>query len=109
ASSPSSSRLRSRPRPTLFPYTTLFRSGLAPGRSEPYARPPGDRGGVCRCIPCFTADRARPVAATRTGIGCRRGGKGAGRRRQYRSEEHTSELQSRENLVCRLLLEKKKK
>src|SRR5215475_13352282 len=66
--------IRRPPRSTLFPYTTLFRSGE--GR-----HPPADD----------RADRvAQPV-------------------RPPRSEEHTSELQSRENLVCRLLLEKKKK
>src|SRR5207342_3885013 len=64
--------IRRPPRSTLFPYTTLFRSG----------RPSAPRGHVRR----------------------RHGRSGADR-----SEEHTSELQSRENLVCRLLLEKKKK
>src|SRR5256885_11197974 len=70
--------IRRPPRSTLFPYTTLFRSRLAPGRP----RRPG-------------AARARVD--------------GADRRRRRRSEEHTSELQSPCNLVCRLLLEKKKK
>src|SRR5437899_9393442 len=67
------------PRSTLFPYTTLFRS---PRRR----RPPPPRAPRPRC----TGSRS-----------------GAGRR--ARSEEHTSELQSLRHLVCRLLLEKKKK
>src|SRR3712207_8612647 len=82
--------IRRPPRSTLFPYTTLFRSraGLAgpatPRRRGPAADRPGRRDG---------------------------GGRGrlAARDRGRRSEEHTSELQSRQYLVCRLLLEKKKK
>src|SRR3712207_8844064 len=81
--------IRRPPRSTLFPYTTLFRSG-------------GRRGGATR----------RPGRSATTGIRRRpswgtRGGCCASRRRT-RSEEHTSELQSRQYLVCRLLLEKKK-
>src|SRR5690606_39898495 len=77
------------PRPTLFPYTTLFRSHRAPSpspaSSAPRAAwPPAPRPGR----------RPRPASSTPA---------------PPRSEEHTSELQSRENLVCRLLLEKKKK
>src|SRR2546422_1703353 len=68
--------IRRPPRSTLFPYTTLFRSGVAapPEFSWPRVRPDGHLAAVDR-----------------------------------RSEEHTSELQSRLHLVCRLLLEKKKK
>src|SRR5207302_9048471 len=66
------------PRPTLFPYTTLFRS---PPSNKP-------RSTATFSIPRF------PISPSRTAWD--------------RSEEHTSELQSRENLVCRLLLEKKK-
>src|SRR5690606_39722569 len=77
---------RRRPRSTLFPYTTLFRSG-AP------ASPP-------------STSTARSPAGTRW---CRSSAGCGGRPASPRSEEHTSELQSRENLVCRLLLEKKKK
>src|SRR5687768_17691859 len=79
--------IRRPPRSTLFPYTTLFRSppanwSLAPsGSTTRSPLPPG------------------PRARRRCG--------GSGRMR--RSEEHTSELQSRLHLVCRLLLEKKKK
>src|SRR5262249_61795304 len=69
--------IRRPPRSTLFPYTTLFRSAYATGRSGSVTRPP-DR----RSVSDPPGDR---------------------------SEEHTSELQSLTNLVCRLLLEKKKK
>src|SRR5256885_11409061 len=73
--------IRRPPRSTLFPYTTLFRSQL---RGAGARAAPGERGGC------------RPHLAVRS-------------RRRGRSEEHTSELQSPCNLVCRLLLEKKKK
>src|SRR2546430_12869680 len=83
--------IRRPPRSTLFPYTTLFRSHADDGGHE---RVPdggartGARGeGFCRGVQCFGADV----------------------RSEARSEEHTSELQSQSNLVCRLLLEKKKK
>src|SRR6266853_1395204 len=72
--------IRRPPRSTLFPYTTLFRSSRAPGRRRQAA------GRVATC--------ARSCA---------------GRAGSSRSEEHTSELQSQSNLVCRLLLEKTKK
>src|SRR5258708_28215247 len=76
--------IRRPPRSTLFPYTTLFRSLLALVGAALYyywGLPPGERG--------------------RLGV--------VGHRLQERSEEHTSELQSPDHLVCRLLLEKKKK
>src|SRR2546427_8796081 len=76
--------IRRPPRSTLFPYTTLFRSGLAiPGLAR--SGRPGPEVGF------------DPVVVTR-----------ARRVSERRSEEHTSELQSQSNLVCRLLLEKKK-
>src|SRR3712207_7466555 len=84
--------IRRPPRSTLFPYTTLFRSRLA--GLEPL---PDDRAGL------LDGDR-RP----------QEGGQVPGQAGQHRevaearSEEHTSELQSRQYLVCRLLLEKKK-
>src|SRR3989442_9672042 len=84
--------IRRPPRSTLFPYTTLFRSlagllaGLAPGVVRP------DHAGR---LGHFLALQGSGPAAPRD--------PGA------RSEEHTSELQSRPHLVCRLLLEKKKK
>src|SRR5260370_11256570 len=71
--------IRRPPRSTLFPYTTLFRSRYSSSRNS--------RG--CSWI-------GRPARSAR-------------RVRRSRSEEHTSELQSHLNLVCRLLLEKKKK
>src|SRR5690606_39447990 len=85
------------PRATLFPYTTLFRSPRHAGTVP--ARCPGRATGGG----APTAAWPRPALAG-PGTADRRlaGGRAA------RSEEHTSELQSRENLVCRLLLEKKK-
>src|SRR5258706_11170652 len=80
--------IRRPPRSTLFPYTTLFRSVCARGRE------PRSRG-------CRERDRDRR--------GLRRGALYRQGHRNHRSEEHTSELQSLTNLVCRLLLEKKKK
>src|SRR5690606_41685973 len=91
------------PRSTLFPYTTLFRSGTTM-RGEN-----GSVGGVAFPSLVLAAPRAslvpggdpdltpKPAQAEQTNSSVQR------------SEEHTSELQSRENLVCRLLLEKKKK
>src|SRR2546422_6976491 len=89
--------IRRPPRSTLFPYTTLFRSG--PG--DPAARADAVRGDVPAAH--HRAARARRSAAP--------GGERAVPRADVldRSEEHTSELQSRLHLVCRLLLEKKKK
>src|SRR2546426_2488875 len=77
--------IRRPPRSTLFPYTTLFRSDADRARR-------GARGGVPRGFNLPPRDGARD-----------------GRLNPRRSEEHTSELQSPCNLVCRLLLEKKKK
>src|SRR5690606_41856914 len=78
------------PRSTLFPYTTLFRS---PPRGAPSPRPRRREMPRRRFQIDTPSDRAVSSAAFD--------------HRQTRSEEHTSELQSRENLVCRLLLEKK--
>src|SRR5690625_7075311 len=90
------------PRSTLFPYTTLFRSpGAAAGSEQLTADPTGP-------IPVLPDDAARlDVEAVSTALK----GKWADVRdtARERSEEHTSELQSRGHLVCRLLLEKKKK
>src|SRR3989449_2896707 len=100
--------IRRPPRSTLFPYTTLFRSpGAGPRGHGGHARGAGSGGGP---------DGApfRPVsllAGASTDDDTRSGG-GVPLRPavgQLRSEEHTSELQSRLHLVCRLLLEKKKK
>src|SRR2546430_4206225 len=99
--------IRRPPRSTLFPYTTLFRSllrlgtrysrglrqesGLSPYRAEVMGQ------GRTPSVECRSIERVQPPpdVAERLGI--------------PRSEEHTSELQSQSNLVCRLLLEKKKK
>src|SRR5438034_5640732 len=92
--------LRRPPRSTLFPYTTLFRSGDQEGDVH---------AGACGLV----VDGEEGADATRHGG---RGGAGriggrsdAGADQTQRSEEHTSELQSHSDLVCRLLLEKKKK
>src|SRR2546425_2660095 len=81
--------IRRPPRSTLFPYTTLFRSPFAAGRRDRDRRAHAPRG----------ARRAEVVAPPRAARGAL----------EMRSEEHTSELQSLAYLVCRLLLEKKKK
>src|SRR5436305_12042956 len=82
--------IRRPPRPTLFPYTTLFRSVDKPGLGKVII----GRGAV---------NQKGPEAAFIAALHAIRG---AGKK--MRSEEHTSELQSRPHLVCRLLLEKKK-
>src|SRR3712207_7638787 len=90
--------IRRPPRSTLFPYTTLFRSdqqaeqGRGEGQGQAGGQPVGDRLGENQSF--------------------ERGGGGAEQVERavlLRSEEHTSELQSRQYFVCRLLLEKKKK
>src|SRR3712207_7883374 len=93
--------IRRPPRSTLFPYTTLFRSRHVRQGRQAGRGPRADVGG-----------RPSGLGDVRGGRGRRRrGGARARARRQRRgrrSEEHTSELQSRQYLVCRLLLEKKK-
>src|SRR5256885_6156628 len=89
--------IRRPPRSTLFPYTTLFRS--VGGAARVGVRP--DRGG--------RRDRSERPGRRSLGRGIRGIARSRARRRYRRSEEHTSELQSPCNLVCRLLLEKKKK
>src|SRR2546427_3186373 len=84
--------IRRPPRSTLFPYTTLFRSEFQPAATSPS---PPDRA-ACRS-PEFRAGRESPGTDADIGPPA------------ARSEEHTSELQSQSNLVCRLLLEKKKR
>src|SRR5688572_32051677 len=101
--------IRRPPRSTLFPYTTLFRS-----------EDPLESGIRRRAVGVHDDDRragagehARDAAAHRPEPGDRDGGVGerlhTATRSTTRSEEHTSELQSQSNLVCRLLLEKKNK
>src|SRR2546422_5064287 len=78
--------IRRPPRSTLFPYTTLFRSRIICLRWKPW--------GVCRSkLDCLRVEVCPELLESRE---------------SERSEEHTSELQSRLHLVCRLLLEKKK-
>src|SRR3712207_7661589 len=79
--------IRRPPRSTLFPYTTLFRSEL------PWVFDPARRFLRCSALEPWSAAEMR----------------GCFLPKGFRSEEHTSELQSRQYLVCRLLLEKKKK
>src|SRR3712207_9436695 len=86
--------IRPPPRSTLFPYTTLFRSDRVPGRVEQDARHVGRHA-----VP-----QQRGPLGRRQRVVDRRGGWSP----PARSEEHTPEIQSRQYLVCRLLLEKKK-
>src|SRR2546430_8007962 len=91
--------IRRPPRSTLFPYTTLFRSnpqslrGSVLRRRKPALKVPS---------PCKGAHQNEAWPAERQGAKFKMAA-------EQRSEEHTSELQSQSNLVCRLLLEKKKK
>src|SRR3712207_8128946 len=82
--------IRRPPRSTLFPYTTLFRSARCTHRSSD-GKPPGATSARARLY-------SRPAGRVAAGIRVLP---------ELRSEEHTSELQSRQYLVCRLLLEKK--
>src|SRR3712207_7191942 len=94
------------PRSTLFPYTTLFRSPPAPVRSRPARTPAPAAGGGKR-----TDRRSAASIATSSSPPSPRSSRSIAQRAPNslapRSEEHTSELQSRQYLVCRLLLEKK--
>src|SRR2546430_3825515 len=83
--------IRRPPRSTLFPYTTLFRSRIEPGKEFGGRADDGVSGGVLFLHAVFPLEMNGEVTMT-----------------EARSEEHTSELQSQSNLVCRLLLEKKK-
>src|SRR3712207_6901241 len=90
--------IRRPPRSTLFPYTTLFRSSASvTPKTRPRGTPvsPKVPSSSSRWCSAQEVSTAKPSARSR--------------RTQRRSEEHTSELQSRQYLVCRLLLEKKKK
>src|SRR3712207_8999861 len=81
--------IRRPPRSTLFPYTTLFRSRCSPSRPPTATRPARPTTSSTPTPAAGRPTRCSPTTAPR-------------------SEEHTSELQSRQYLVCRLLLEKKK-
>src|SRR3989449_7746474 len=91
--------IRRPPRSTLFPYTTLFRS-RGKGRAWPDRRDHQGTPGVGAARPSGLAGEGTRPHTPETPTGRPAG---------QRSEEHTSELQSRLHLVCRLLLEKKKK
>src|SRR3712207_7976364 len=92
--------IRRPPRSTLFPYTTLFRSELQHLALVGVDDVGGDAGLLRVDVLGYVLERVRDVHRDVGGLGV---GAGTGR-----SEEHTSELQSRQYLVCRLLLEKKK-
>src|SRR2546430_5568119 len=94
--------IRRPPRSTLFPYTTLFRS--RPGTC--CENGPASRW-ECRAPSAAGIPSVLPAKTCSACPDCRRSPRPAHRR--ARSEEHTSELQPQSNLVCRLLLEKKKK
>src|SRR2546422_7701313 len=83
--------IRRPPRSTLFPYTTLFRS-IGPATAWMQLKAPVTLVSITSCQASEASRQSAPSCAT-----------------PARSEEHTSELQSRLHLVCRLLLEKKKK
>src|SRR5258708_22291125 len=87
--------IRRPPRSTLFPYTTLFRSHAHDFRGEIQSAP--GRSGHSAASPCFPL-----ILSARLDL------QGCGGMSGSRSEEHTSELQSPDHIVCRLLLEKKK-
>src|SRR3712207_7167997 len=98
--------IRRPPRSTLFPYTTLFRSPRRRRRRSSPAHIPftaGARKVLELSLREALAMRSRSITDGHIALGLLRGGGTA-----LRSEEHTSELQSRQYLVCRLLLEKKK-
>src|SRR2546430_4322047 len=89
--------IRRPPRSTLFPYTTLFRSSSSSRRSS------------CPSLSHRITVGGSPATMRRSCLMSRSTASGGARgNRVARSEEHTSELQSQSNLVCRLLLEKKK-
>src|SRR5687768_18358975 len=100
--------IRRPPRSTLFPYTTLFRSVVITASvmgHSPHYTDYGSSQGRAVASPSRRAGECEAEARRRRAS---RGAAAWGARR-CRSEEHTSELQSRLHLVCRLLLEKKKK
>src|SRR3989442_6098647 len=86
--------IRRPPRSTLFPYTTLFRSYQVWGRAL------GQPGGSATITTCAYDDLGALICSSENTLNVNS--------EVARSEEHTSELQSRPHLVCRLLLEKKK-
>src|SRR5256884_8318895 len=110
--------IRRPPRSTLFPYTTLFRSRRRSSAGDNRSGVGSGRQADCTPVVADGKEKAEKLAASSGKSGPSSGGS----RREWkgfilsgsalkpgRSEEHTSELQSRLHLVCRLLLEKKKK
>src|SRR2546430_6207714 len=97
--------IRRPPRSTLFPYTTLFRSSHAAAHGE--ARHAACRPASRRCIQA--GERRPPLGSEACPLGACLNVRARRGRWTSRSEEHTSVLQSQSNLVCRLLLVKKKK
>src|SRR5438270_8360057 len=91
--------LRRPPRSTLFPYTTLFRSRLGGGEKDNAVTAAGKELDLRIGLPAVGLKGQRSRAGHLVDVQVK----------FLRSEEHTSELQSQSNLVCRLLLEKKKK
>src|SRR3712207_7568470 len=99
--------IRRPPRSTLFPYTTLFRSPALPARGVAQGQARGAELGEGRAAQQARRVRRRGRASGHVAA-LDAGGRDDRRVGRPRSEEHTSELQSRQYLVCRLLLEKKK-
>src|SRR3712207_7247128 len=97
--------IRRPPRSTLFPYTTLFRSGLGDRHQTPRLL---ERGAQERQLAPPHLERVGLGEEDRRQVVDRHHAGHRAAQGQGRSEEHTSELQSRQYLVCRLLLEKKK-
>src|SRR3712207_8007427 len=100
--------IRRPPRSTLFPYTTLFRS-KPETRINGESRMTKDDGRGQLRVPCSDPPPAAPIRAPARFGGDEHAKRSLANGAGARSEEHTSELQSRQYLVCRLLLEKKKK
>src|SRR3712207_8384301 len=97
--------IRRPPRSTLFPYTTLFRSRTFPelslGMAVPFRKSAGIRLAILLTLYCLRRTSGNRV------VSCLLGRRALVDTLPGRSEEHTSELQSRQYLVCRLLIEKK--
>src|SRR3712207_8547166 len=98
--------IRRPPRSTLFPYTTLFRSPVVSARAEVHRQRHAGLGAGLPEVDVVLEDYV--LGAAPDAQGGHRRGVGLPDQGHERSEEHTSELQSRQYLVCRLLLEKKK-
>src|SRR2546430_7587405 len=99
--------IRRPPRSTLFPYTTLFRSEKTQDAVPKKATLPTEKGKVQR-VTYPVADLVVPIGGLDVAPNSNRK-EDVKTKEDWRSEEHTSELQSQSNIVCRLLLEKKNK